>query len=143
MDTRTLPAIVTTAEALEVMLGAQRSITRAVADGDLDAVMDHFADDARMYPEGLPGALTGREQIRTYYTHLFDIVAAAGATLSSEFDPAPDVEPIGDLILDSGTATVVITHPDGHADRRSSKELVVWRHFDGKWRIIRYMANNA
>ena len=142
MTTNTETGTLVDGEAHAFMVGVQRSITAAIAGLDLDALMDHFADDVRAYPNGAPAPLIGKEAVHGFYAELFSQFDTAGATAALEFDPNAHWEVIGELILDNGTSRLVTSYPGGTASQTVT-DHVVWRRAGDRWQIIRYMERAA
>lgn len=123
----------------QALMELSRKWSDQAASGNLEAVMEFWADDAVMLPPDAP-ILRGKEAIRGY-------VEAAMETPGFEIS----WEPISAHISDAGDMAYMIERnvtefdgPDGNRVTIHGKVVTVWRRDgDGRWRNVVDMWNRA
>jgi len=107
----------------------------AYNDGDVDAVVKHFAATATVMPPNM-GSLHGRDEIRQFVQKGIAGAKANGITLA--LAAGSDVGVSGDLGFHSGTYTA----SKAGAAIDNGKYLETWRKSGGEWRMMRRMWNS-
>ena len=105
------------------------------ADAQLAASL--YTDDAIMIPANFPKNV-GKEAIYQFYKYAFSLLQL---TLEFEIDPN-QIEVIGEFAYatTSSTGTRLIRET-GATVPEINRELWLFRHVDGEWKIARYMFN--
>ena len=103
---------------------------KAYAAGDAKALAALYAEDAILFPPGVP-PVNGRAAIQEFFTK--DVAAAKGAGAVFALNPKTDVGVSGNMGWESGTYKVTVKG----AVVETGKFLAVSRKKDGKWLYIR------
>ncbi len=107
-----------------------REYTQVYNAGQLDKVLDFFADDAiTLSPEQAP--VRGRDALRRYYQEGFKREPRRDLALTSI-----RVEALGDVLYDAGQWTNSLPTPDGKSESSSGYYLGVYRKIKGKWKVV-------
>ena len=104
--------------------------TRVYNAGQLDKILDFFAEDAMtLSPDQEP--VRGREALRRYYEAAF------------KREPHPDLvvtsirsEQSGDLLYDSGRWTQSLPMPDGKSQQFTGYYLSIYKKIGGGWKTV-------
>lgn len=111
------------------------SMERAAAIGNVQGMVDIYADDAVLMPPNDP-PITGLDGIRQYWSGLL----SAGKI---EFDIVTDnVVQSGDLAAERGHYEMTIRPPGRAPISDSGKFVVIWRKIDGRWRNVTDIFNS-
>ena len=105
--------------------------TEVFGKRNFDALDRIYTADARILPPGA-AMISGREDIKKFWTNLVGSVNAKSAVLSSI-----DVMPAGDDAVEIGRATLTV-EPEGQAPAEIEvKYVVYWRQENGhrKWHV--------
>ena len=98
--------------------------------GQLDKVLDFFADDAiTLSPDQAP--VRGRNALRRYYQEAFKREPNRDLVLTSI-----RVEASGDILCDAGQWTQSLPTPDGKSQSFTGYYLGVYRKIEGKWKVV-------
>ena len=98
------------------------------AKRNFDALDNIYTATARILPPGAP-MISGREAIKSLWTHLVQSANAKSAVLTSI-----DVMPAGDGVVEIGQASLTV-EPEGQAPAQMEvKYVVYWRQEDGRWK---------
>jgi ketosteroid isomerase-like protein len=93
------------------------------------AALDHvYTVDARILPPGAP-MISGRENIRKFWSDLVTSVNATSAVLASD-----DVMAAGDGVVEIGHATLAIEPPGQAPAQLEVKYVVYWRTENDRWK---------
>jgi len=107
-----------------------REYTRVYNAGQLDKVLDFFADDAiTLSPEQAP--VRGRDALRRYYREAFKREPNRHLALTSIL-----VTVSGDILYDAGQWTQSLPTPDGKSQLSTGYYLGVYRRIKGKWKVV-------
>ncbi len=107
-----------------------REYTRAYNAGQLDEVLDFFAEDAiTLSPDQPP--VRGREALRRYYEEGFKRETNRDLVLVSVH-----VEMSGDLLYDAGRWENSLPMPEGGTKKLSGYYLGVYKKIQGQWKIV-------
>lgn len=107
-----------------------REYTRVYNAGQLDKILDFFAEDAMtLSPDQEP--VRGREALRRYYEEGFKREPHRDLVLTSLRS-----EQSGDLLYDSGRWTQALPMPDGKSQQFAGYYLGVYKKIGGGWRIV-------
>ena len=107
-----------------------REYTRMYNAGQLDKILDFFAEDAMtLSPDQEP--VRGREALRRYYEAAF------------KREPHPDLvvtsirsEQSGDLLYESGRWTQSLPMPDGKSQQFTGYYLSIYKKIGGGWKTV-------
>jgi len=104
---------------------------QAVADRDVDTIVDLYAEDSWFLPAGSP-PLEGREEIRQWWVDTLDDPPFESLT----FGPV-DIRfsEAGDIAYDVGSSRSVVLDDQGNEQTQKGKYLVVWEKIDGEWKV--------
>ena len=128
-------AAASSAGADEAAIRAQTvSWGKAYNGGDAKGVTAQYAEDAQLFPPGVPG-IKGRAAILDYFTK--DIASAKSAGAVFVLNPNTDVGVAGTTGWESGTYQVTVKG----AVVQTGKFLSVSRKKNGKWMYIRDIWN--
>lgn len=109
----------------------QRQWVEAVNRGDVDAILDLYAEDAWFLPAGSP-PLHGRDEIREWW----EKTLSDPPWKSLRFYPvAVHLANGGDLAYDIGVSRTTRSGPDGETIERG-KYLIVWERIGGEWKVV-------
>jgi ketosteroid isomerase-like protein len=114
---------------------ASAAFLAAYAGGNVDGVVEHFAETAVVMPPNMP-SLRGRTEIRHFVERGIAGAKANGITLV--LAEGSDVGVTGDLGWHSGAFTV----GKAGAVIDNGKYLETWHKSAGKWRMIRRIWNS-
>jgi uncharacterized protein (TIGR02246 family) len=108
-------------------------LSQAVQDGDAAAAAALYTEDGKFLA---PNAdfLSGRDAIQGFFQAVIDS-GIKGLNLSTL-----ELEVQGDTAHEVGTYELVA---DGGAVADSGKFIVIWKRFDGTWRLHRDMINTS
>jgi uncharacterized protein (TIGR02246 family) len=122
-------------EPAQQILAAEAAEQAAWDAGDIEAIMNAYADDAVVMPGG--AVIPDRKSLRELFVAF---LGDPGFTLTFRSDP-PLVAASGEIGVTVGTYAVSFTHPESReVVRHTGRHLMTWRHeADGQWRVIRQM----
>ncbi len=110
--------------------GVMKLFSERAAAGDLDGLMELYADDAVFQPD-FGTTLVGHDQIRTASEEF--LALRPQITYTNE----PDVVVAGDIALVTNFWTMTATLPDGATMREGGVSAdVTRRQPDGTWKIL-------
>jgi|SRR5579863_5591868 len=95
---------------------------------NFDALDRIYTSDARILPPGAP-MVSGREQIKKFWSDLIQSVNAKSAVLSSV-----EVMPAGDGVVEIGRATLTVEPQGQSATQLELKYVVFWRQDNQQWK---------
>jgi uncharacterized protein (TIGR02246 family) len=112
--------------------------SKAAAAKDLERWVSFYADDAAVYPPGIP-MVTGKDTIRKTMAAFF---ATPGVSLSLQLTKV-EVSRSGDLAYCSGTYTGTMNDPKGKPVTDRGKYVVVYeKQPDGNWKCVADIYNS-
>ncbi len=107
-----------------------REYTQVYNAGQLDKVLEFFADDAiTLSPDQAP--VRGRGALRRYYQEVFKREPNQDLVLTSI-----RVGASGDTLYDGGQWTQSLPTPDGKSQAFSGYYLAVYRKIKGQWKVM-------
>lgn len=113
---------------VEAIHARSRSCLDAMNRGDIDAVMDHYTDDAMLMFSGVP-LVKGADAIRRHW----ESVDQADREAKLE---TLEITVEGDTAYEVALFEVVSVDDEGLEHQTSGKNVVVWRRGDdGRWRL--------
>lgn len=115
------------------------SYFNAFGNGDVDAILEHYAEDAVFLPAGMP-AVVGKEHLRAAYTRTLERVRILPGGRST----AEDVLTLGDYAWVRTDSHAVARNPQTGAETPGHfREVFLLRKSEGEWKLWRYMFNTV
>ena len=106
----------------------RKSCLAAMNRGDIDAVMEHYVEDAVLLFSGFP-VLRGPEEISAHWEQV------DRPDRDARLDTL-DIRVVGDLAYEVALYEVKAVGDDGEPQVSAGKNVVVWRREDdGEWRL--------
>jgi uncharacterized protein (TIGR02246 family) len=99
----------------------------AFGRGDAAGAAAVYTEDATILPPGSP-RVKGRDGIRSFWQAVMDSGVRAVALQTD------DLEVVGDMAREIGTATLTIRPEGGAEQTATAKFVVVWKRVGGEWR---------
>src|SRR5262249_30205839 len=116
---------------LEALRSRDAALTKAVADKDLERILEFYADDASILPMEEPIA-SGKQAIRREWSHILRIPGFRNAATATEVQ----VSRARDLGYTRGTYATTFDLADGTTATEQGKWVSVWKkQADGSWRV--------
>lgn len=117
------------------ILAAEAAELAAWEAGDIEAIMNAYAEDAVVMPGG--SVVPDRKSLQELFLAFLE---DPGFTLTFRSDP-PLLAASGEIGVSVGTYAVSFTHPESREIvRHTGRHLMTWRlQADGQWRVIRQM----
>ena len=123
----------------------EQAIRAAVADWskaaeakDLNKFVSFYAEDAAIFPQGMPIA-TGPAAIRETISKLMDMPGFALSFASAKVEVAR----MGDLAYEAGTYQLTLNDAKGKPAIEPGKYVVVWKKQpDGNWKVVADIFNS-
>lgn len=110
---------------------------RDFGQGDVDAILTHYADDAVFLPDGLP-TVAGKANLRAAYVETLKYVRV----LPGGQSVAEDAFVTGEFAwVRTDSRAEVLNPATGQKSRNHFREVFLLRKTDGQWKIWRYMFN--
>jgi uncharacterized protein (TIGR02246 family) len=105
---------------------------RQLEEGNLDAYVAAYADNAVFQSSLSAFRIEGKEAIRTYFTELFQLypkrrVLPRQAAIRAYND---------DLVIQNGYAVLYLTDQNGHVITYHTRSSVTWVKTGGRWQIV-------
>ena len=123
-------------EVVETLASLANQFSQAYMDGDVDAMMQLYTEDAVLFP-GNSEYIRGQEAVREYWT------LPEGRTITHHKLNPVEVEVAGDMATDFGHYEIAGKNGDTEWGPSHGKYLVVWkRGDDGMWRMHLDMWNS-
>jgi ketosteroid isomerase-like protein len=123
----------------EALMQLSRDWSDVVATGDLEAIMLHWAEDARMLPPDMP-ALEGKAAIRSYVESALDL---PGFGISWE-PLSVHVAGSGDMAYMIERNVITVTDSLGRPSTTYGKVVTVWqKDAEGSWKNVVDMWNRV
>jgi ketosteroid isomerase-like protein len=114
----------------EKFLEAAMGLEEAYQRGDIDAVVDYYAEDAVSHAPGFPTD-AGQEAIRIAYQSFFDAYE-----MDREFELS-GIEMQGDFAIRHGEWSQVLTPKDGSEPiTETGRCAVAFQKIDGEWKVV-------
>ena len=105
---------------------------KALEDGNLDAYIAAFADNAVFQSSLSPFRIEGKPAIRAYFANLFQMNPKRRVT------PRPPVMRVynDDLVVQNSYGDFHVTDEQGQVSTRFLRSSVIWARIDGRWQIV-------
>lgn len=118
------------------LMEISREWSRSAASGDVDTIMNYWADDAVVMMAGLP-TFTGKEAIRAYVAESFNIPGFA-----IRWEPLEaHVSASGDLGYILEQTEVTLPNAAGTPTAQRFRAVTIWRKDGGRWRNVVDISN--
>lgn len=117
---------------------AAERYNRAAVAGDVETLVNMYADDAMIMQPGEEEPIRGREAIRGHYLAMMQFP-------NREFTSTPtriDVARSGDLASEAGVFSVGADTPQGRFTD-TGRYLTVWKKIDEQWRIATEISHST
>jgi uncharacterized protein (TIGR02246 family) len=116
---------------LEALRSKDAALTKAVADKDLERILEFYADDASILPMEEP-IVSGKQAIRREWSHILGIPGFRNTGTATEVE----VSRAGDLGYTRGTYATAFDLADGTTATEHGKSVSVWKkQADGSWKV--------
>ncbi|MGH7631005.1 MAG: YybH family protein [Gemmatimonadales bacterium] len=117
--------------ALDALRSADAALSKAVADKNLEGILQSYAADASILPVAEP-IVTGTQAIRAEWEHILAIPGYRSTSTAVEVE----VSRAGDLGYTRGTYAATFDLSDGTTATERGKWVSVWKkQADGTWRV--------
>ena len=101
-------------------------------EGNADALVSAFADDAVLTSSLSGYCIEGKEAIRAYFTQLFQLYPTRRL-----FTRQPAARAYNDdLVVQNGYNALYLTDQKGQVTQLSLRASVVWAKVSGRWQIV-------
>ncbi len=105
---------------------------QALEEGNLDAWMAAFADNAVLQSFFAPFRIEGKEAIRAHFAELFQTYPRRRSFLRQPLTRVYN----DDLVIQSPYFMVSFTDPQGHTAVSAIRTTTVWAKLGGRWQIV-------
>lgn len=105
---------------------------QALQDGNLEAYMAAYADNAVFHSSLSPFRIEGKEAIRTYFTELFQLYPKRRVLQRQPIMRAYN----DDLVIQNGYSVLYLTDPKGQVMTYATRSSVTWTKLGGRWQIV-------
>jgi uncharacterized protein (TIGR02246 family) len=121
--------------AIDAIMERYQAWMQAIRDGDLEAILDIYAEDATYMPPGKP-AFSGKQALREIW----------GSYLQREefvahYAPTIHISEAGDMAYDIGRYRITMKN-DGRSVAFEEKYVVVWKLIAQRWKAVVDMDND-
>lgn len=111
-------------------LGAPR--LKAFHEGNVEAYVAAFADNAVFQSSLTPFRIEGKEAIRNFFAEAFQNYPRRRVTIRQ-----PSARVFGDdLVIQNGYSVLQLTAANGETHTYNTRSSVVWRKTEGRWQIV-------
>jgi len=105
---------------------------QALQDGNLDAYMVAYADNAVFHSSLSPFRMEGKEAIRAYFTELFQLYPKRRVLPRQPIVRAYN----DDLVVQNGYSVLYLTDQKGQTTTYATRSSVTWAKIGGRWQIV-------
>jgi len=105
---------------------------QAFQEGNLDAYMAAYADNAIIQSSLSPFRIEGKEAIRAYLTELFQIYPGRRVFVRQPVTRAYN----DDLVIQNNYVVLYATDQKGQVAALSLRSNVIWAKIGGRWQIV-------
>jgi uncharacterized protein (TIGR02246 family) len=105
---------------------------QALEQGDVDAYVAAYADNAVFQSSLTAFRIEGKEAIRTYFTELFQLYPKRRV-----LPRQPTVRAYNDdLVIQNGYSVLYLTNQNGQVSTHHLRSSVTWAKTGGRWQIV-------
>jgi uncharacterized protein (TIGR02246 family) len=105
---------------------------KALEEGNLDAYMAAFADNAVFHSALSPFRIEGKEAIRGYFAELFQLYPKRRVLPRQSAVRAYN----DDLVIQNGYTALYLTDQKGEVSTYALRTSVTWAKIGGRWQIV-------
>jgi uncharacterized protein (TIGR02246 family) len=105
---------------------------QAFQDGNLDAYVAAYADNAVFHSSLSPFRVEGKEAIRTFYGELFQLYPKRRVLPRQPIVRAYN----DDLVVQNGYSVLYLTDQKGQTMTYATRSSVTWAKIGGRWQIV-------
>jgi len=106
--------------------------TKALEEGNIDAYMAAFADNAVFHSALSPFRIEGKEAIRGYFVELFQLYPKRRVLPRQSAVRAYN----DDLVIQNGYTALYLTDQRGEVSAYALRTSVIWAKIGGRWQIV-------
>jgi len=106
--------------------------TKALEEGNIDAYMAAFADNAVFHSALSPFRIEGKEAIRGYFVELFQLYPKRRVLPRQSAVRAYN----DDLVIQNGYTALYLTDQKGEVSAYALRTSVIWAKIGGRWQIV-------
>ena len=105
---------------------------QALQDGNVDAYVAAYADNAVFHSSLFPFRIEGKEAIRTYFTELFQLYPKRRVLQGQPIARAYN----DDLVIRNAYSVLYLTDQKGEVSTYATRSSVTWTKIGGRWQIV-------
>jgi len=105
---------------------------KALEDGNLDAYMAAFADNAVFQSALSPFRIEGKEAIRGYFAEVLQVYPRRRLLPRQSSVRAYN----DDLVIQNGYSAIYLTNQKGEVSTHALRTSVTWAKIGGRWQIV-------
>jgi uncharacterized protein (TIGR02246 family) len=105
---------------------------KALEDGNVDAYVAAFADNAVFHSALSPFRIEGKEAIRTYFSELFELYPKRRVLPRQSSVRAYN----DDVVIQDGYTALYLTDQKGEVSTLALRTSVIWAKVGGRWQIV-------
>jgi uncharacterized protein (TIGR02246 family) len=105
---------------------------QALQDGNVDAYVAAYADNAVFHSSLFPFRIEGKEAIRTYFTELFQLYPKRRVLQGQPIARAYN----DDLVIRNAYSVLYLTDQKGQVTTYATRSSVTWTKIGGRWQIV-------
>jgi len=117
---------------VEDVLQIARPRIQALEEGNLDAYVAAYADNAVFQSSLSAFRVEGKEAIQAYFAELFQLYPKRRVLPRQPVIRAYN----DDLVIQNGYAVLYLTDPNGQVSTYHTRSSVTWAKTDGRWQIV-------
>lgn len=105
---------------------------QALQDGNVDAYVAAYADNAVFHSSLFPFRMEGKEAIRTYFSELFQLYPKRRVLQGQPIARAYN----DDLVIRNAYSVLYLTDQKGQVMTYATRSSVTWTKIGGRWQIV-------
>lgn len=105
---------------------------QALQDGNVDAYVAAYADNAVFHSSLFPFRMEGKEAIRTYFSELFQLYPKRRVLQGQPIARAYN----DDLVIRNAYSVLYLTDQKGQVTTYATRSSVTWTKIGGRWQIV-------
>ena len=105
---------------------------QALQDGNVDAYVAAFADNAVFHSSLFPFRIEGKEAIRAYFSELFQLYPKRRVLQGQPIVRAYN----DDLVIRNAYSVLYLTDQKGQVMTYATRSSVTWTKIGGRWQIV-------